>query len=480
MKTLLTTFETMTSDIRGDVNWALIKNMIVDKHRATARYGYRNLTGDSNGITQYVAGKFLGDWVIYGWGRGAGVTTGAWLKLDISSGGWTTPANSEGAVGARYDDIAFHFEGNLYAYGNPGISKCIPGTSFTSNWHSSGAPWTHKAQPVQLGDYAYFAMDNVVYELAPGGLTLSTRYTLPVDTYITSLSADGNTLSVMTYNTGLATSKEWLFNAGATVDTAYDAIEWGGGRVAHHATIRGVVLGIVDERSNQAGDINDGSVKLKRRAGGVIVVDAEIRLSTTVVVSVGTSAKVFEDALHTKILHTTPLGENISGILRYNPDGTWYISHTNEFDANNFAALGFIPYANYWLIAHSSSGNSTQTILMGDATSGTYDGELQTKIINHGDSMLGKSVVGCSVSFEPLVYGAYVKLYFKHVGDTNWTLLNTGTQGSTVGSTRISISNKTAIKNYKEIQFKILAKRATVTGFKEVSAVIKDEPYDTK
>lgn len=486
MKTDLTTFETMTSDLRGE-GWGLIKNFITEKHRITTRIGKVDASSPSLGITQYCFGKWTdGLWYVFGWGVDSGSNTGAWYKFDISNNTWITPATFSGAIGARNDDIAFHFEGKFYGYGVAKLSKWTPASAFDANWFASGyligSSWTYISEPVIVGANAYFAMDNKVYELATGATSLTLKYTLSTDRWITSLSPTGTSLSVMTYHEGEQKSREFLFNVGGSDTNAYESIDWGGGKVKHHKEIRSVIIAIVDERTNQAGQDAEASIKLKRRSGSEVVTDHEIKCDIDSLV-IGNSSRVFEEKLCCKVSFDTPLNENIAGVLGYARNGAFTVELTNEFDANNTAAYGFLPIYNSWFVAHSLSGSNVTTSIFAPFTGSTtlYDGVLQTKIIHHDDSSIDKELLGVMVSFEPLPSNAYVKLYYKIVGESDWTLLTTE---STENASRLAYVNSSShtnkVKDYREIQFQLRTKNAVVTSFHESSVPIKKQPYDSR
>jgi len=479
MITNLKTFSTMVSELRSNAGWALIKNFIVTPKKVTTRDSFRDVTGSVNGVTAYCIGKFLGDWVIYGLGRN-GANTVAWFKLDNGTGGWTTPASSEGNVGARNDNIAFYFENYLYAYGAQKLSRCLPGTSFDPTWYTTAGSWAHVAHPVIVGANAYFAMDNVVYELASGGSTLTTKYTLSADRYVTSLAASGASLSVMTFHEGEQNSREFLFNVAGTDTNAYEQISWGSGTVKHHTEIQSIMLGVVDERTNTSGDDNEASIKLRRRSGSTFVDDAEIKCNI-VAQTIGPVKKIFENKLCFKVAYTTPLGDFVNGIMSYAPNGSWIIEVTTDMDANDSASLGFQPFYNSWIIAHSLSGTDATSSVLSAFFSGSetgYDSILETKIIDHDDASQMKKLVGARVSFEPLSSTGSVSLYFRVVGDTEWTLWETQDEE---GENVLEVSNSASepvIPHYKEIQFRIVARNAVLTGFTESSAEVGDSPFN--
>lgn len=480
MKTQLQVFDSMTSNLRGNGSWASIKHFIVERNRLQPRSFGKNISGDANYITQFCKGKLSdGTWAIFGWGID-GSNTGAWYKYNEGDDSWITLGSSSASVGSRNDNIAFHFEGKLYGYGAQKLSKCVPGTSFDANWTTTGTSWVSVAEPTIVGANAYFAMDNIVYELATGATTLTTKYTLSPDRLITSLCATGSSLSVMTYHTGNQNSREFIFNVAGTDTNAIDSIDWGSGKAKLHEEVRGVIMAVIDERTNIAGDSNEASIKFKRRSGSQIVTDAELKAITSAN-AIGATKKVFEDKLCFKLAFTNSDGDAVSGIFSYSTEGNFVIEHTIEFGSATYPNLGFIQFNNSWLVAHSASGSTTKVWVTAgfSGSSGTtyYDGELITKIINHEDTMISKQIVGVSVSFVPLVSGQQVRLYYRIVGGA-WTLIKTE---NTVGANRLSISGAgSSISQYREIQFKILSTKAVITGFKEVSVVVKDESYDTQ
>ncbi len=513
MKTELTTFDTMTSDLRGNTNWAQLKHVTLEPHRATTKPGIENIGPNDKEISQFCIGKHT-DGLFYLYGLGvSGSDVLAWYKYDQSTNDWAAAASTySGATGTRVKELAFYFEGAFYAFKTTAITKFTPaaGGTFNATWHTTGhlysSTYTTIAKPVIVGANAYFAMDNKVWELATSGSALTLKYTLSSDRLIYSICAlPGNNLSVMTYHQGDQTTREYLFNVAGSDTNAYEQIDWGSGRVRHHTEVRGIVMAVVDERTTQYGDRNEASIKLKRRSGSQIVTDHELKCdianaayqSYSANTVIGNAMHVFENKLCCKVSYLTPLNERISGILSYSTDGRFQIEVTAAFDANNtYANLGFIQAYNSWFVAHSAETGYTTVAVTAPFNVGSYnitdanpanyyaalthyDGVLQTKIINHGDATTKKSLVGASVSFEPLSSSnsPYVKLYYRIIGDNDWTLLATQ---STTGATSLDYVNLKTVPEYKEIQFQILTRHASVTGFKETSVPVNKQPYDTK
>lgn len=511
MNTNISTFDTMTSDIRGNNGWAQLKHVTLEPHRATTKPGIENIGPNSKEISAFCVGKSTDNlYYLYGLGV-SGSDVHAWYKYDQSTNDWTSTGTFSGGTGTRIKEIAFHFEGKFYAFTTTAVTRWTPNSAFSATWHNTGhlysSTYTTIAKPVIVGANAYFAMDNVVYELATGATSLVTKYTLSTDRLIYSISAlPGNNLSVMTYHQGDQVTREFLFNVDGTDTNAYEQIDWGSGRVRHHTEVRGVVLAVVDERTTQYGDRNEASIKLKRRSGSQIVTDAELKCdianaayqSYSANTVIGNAMHMFENKLCCKVSYLTPLNERVSGILSYSTDGRFQIEVTAAFDSNNtYANLGFIQAYNSWFVAHSADTGFTTVAVTAPYNAGAYnitdanpanyyaalthyDGVIQTRIINHGDSTSKKNLIGASVSFEPLssTNSPYVKLYYRRPGDNDWTLL---ASQSTTGATSLDYVNSShTVSDYKEIQFQILTRHASVTGFKEVSTLVKTQPYDTK
>jgi len=261
---------------------------------------------------------------MYGLGKIGGDTSSIQIyKYNDITEGWDTLANADSTFGSLDYSKFFYFEGFLYGYRSNAViwkfgdTRDTGANAFTDNWETG--TWTHSTQPVIVGANAYFAMDNKVYELSTGSTALALRFTLSPDRYITSLSPKGSALSVMTYNESEDRSREFLFSLGDTeITNAYDSIDWGSGKVVHHAEINSIICAVQNERINQAGDISDGAIKLKRSSGGVPVVDHEIR--TEVLGSIGEFNKTFEDSLLFAVTYTQD-GEEITGIAAFSSNG---------------------------------------------------------------------------------------------------------------------------------------------------------------
>lgn len=495
MQTSLSVIDTMTDNIRGNRGWDLIKNLIVDERQAVARDLGKNAGSNTNRVCQYTIGEWVDNsWIVWGWGRD-GATNKAFLKFDIATDDWVTPANHSGACGGSQLPILFWFDGAVYGFTDANVAKHVPATSFSGSFHTGGyvvgSAWQSVAEPIKIGTRSYWAFDNKVYEMSAGGTALTLKFTLNEDTYITSLTSVGLSLSVMTYSLSDQSSREFLFNVSDLSIGYYDAIDWGFGRVVTHKESRGIVLGVQDGFSNSSGDSNEAFITLKRRSGGNIVRDAKIRLpsqvspwtflgSTAYNYIGGIPAKMYEDKLCFKTKYTRHDGEVISGIMSYSRDGNWKVETTNEFDSNNYPNLGFIRFNNSWLIAHSSTSTTIDTFVYAPFSGSTgavyYDGVLITRAIDHGIPEVKKEVKGVRVFFKKLTSGQSVSLYYRVVGESGWTLIQTE---STVGARKMTVANTAKIPNYNEIQYKVvMGNRATFYHFEETSLPTDDSSYE--
>lgn len=499
MQTKLTTFDTMTADLRSNKGWALMHNLIItDPNRAVSRTYMKNAGHNTYRVFQYVQAKVSTAVDVYGWGKSG--SDEAWYKFNVGSDDWDTLTSSSGNMSGTTLPIAFSFEGNLYGFTDTAISKCTPGSSFNTSWYAAnylmGSSWSSVCEPVLIGDYAYFAMDNKVYELAPAGTALTERYSIGAgDSVITSITPLGGLLSVMTYNIAIQRSVEYLFNVGSTETKPIESFDWGNGRIVCHESVNSIIMAIQDGFVSNAGDTNGAYILLKRRSGGQFVTDARIPAtiqsvgytfanngSTAYTYAGGHLSRVYEDKLYTRIAYVPQIGESVSGILSYDTKGAWYFEITDEYDDDTSINQGFIKNGSQWLIAHSINGTTSVETMQyspfsGSSGSTTYNSTLITRLIDHGDRTTSKSNLGATVTCEPLSASGTISLYYKRPDDSSWTLVATQDNED---ATRLMFVNTGTIPNYREIQFKIVFQGAVITGFEETSVFVKDKPYDTR
>lgn len=484
--TILTTFDTMTQNLRGSSGWGFLHHVIMEPYRLISRASLTDETLASANISNYAHGIWNNsgslEEAFYALGKVGGDDSSIEIyKYNATTESWDTLANASSSSGSLDYTKFFYFEGFLYGYRlnaviwRFGDTRDVAANAFTDNWKTGS--WTYSTQPIVVGANAYFAMDNEVYELATGGSSLSLRFTLSSDRYITSLANRGQALSVMTYSTSTRTSKELLFSLGdVTITNAYDSIDWGSGKVIHHAESNGVILAVQNERVANIGDYNDGSVKLKRSVGSSIETVHEIRGSSLSVI--GGYKKVFEDALLFGLKYEQN-NDTFDGICSFDSTGRMYFPFTTEYDTTDFLGVrGFDIYGNTWFVSHSSGS----VIRTGSGTK--YKSTAITRKIDNGDPMLTKQVSGASVYFSQMTSSStdYVKLYYKDEDQTSWTLIGSMT-GSTENSDKTRLStvkdtNGNPLRTYKERQYKVEFIGVDFYGLRTAPPKpIKDEPY---
>lgn len=480
--TILTTFDTMTQNLRGSRGWGMLHHVIIEPYKAYSRNTLSANSSTTTDILSFVHGQYNNNAVLFGVGTKNGDSSSVKIETyDDTSETWGATANGEDTSSTLNPGYEIYFEGYLYGFANSKIWRlqCTSPFTFTAAWHSQ--TYTHTTKPIQIGSNVYFALDNKVYELATGGSSLSLRFTLAADRYITSLASRGQALSVMTYNQNTDSSTEFLFSVGdVSITNAFDKVDWGAGKVQHHAEIHGVVVGVQNERFNQVGDTNDASIKLKRSTGGTVETTHEIRgtFATGNATLIGSYKQVFEDALFFE-LNYTQNNDTYTGICSFDHTGAMHYPFTSEYLTTLHA--GFIIHANRWFVSYDSGTVlSTET-----STGGTkYKSTAITRKIDNGDPLLKKQVNGASVYFTPMTSTTtdYVKLYYKDQDQTSWTLLNQIAGSATnEGVDRLSAvkdTNGNPLRPYKERQYKIEFVGVDLLGFRTgTPKPISDEPY---
>jgi hypothetical protein len=404
-------------------------------------------------IVKFAYENRSGTYRLFGFGENTGAATYAKVWYWDGSA-WQEPANAYSSSGARNEEVFFGYKGYLYMWSSGTVIMrfdCDSGDAFNESYQSIS--YTNVAQPVlhQADDVAYFFSDNRVHSL--DNTTWSTDVlVLPATLKITSACAYGNYLAIgcTTLKDGNKQSVVYLWDRDSSLTTVSERIDFGEGEIYHLANLSGRLTAVM---------INDLDLIIRQRNGEFCKTINQITSTATSIIAPKRTNQLINNILYFP-LDLDQDGGDRCGIWALDEYGRMNIEYVID-GASIYQ--GIFNLNGLWWVAHGNSGNISQ-----ESDTNNIFSKYETNLLE--EAVQEKKLVKVGVTFEPVVLNSNIILKYRLKESDSYTTIfdfdvdNVSKAGVVIYEAINIESTGETLPEFREIQFMIEAKKASITG----------------
>jgi hypothetical protein len=398
---------------------------------------------------------------LYGFGVVEGSASPKVYTYDINANDmdetWATPSKGEANTGSRLSDVFFYYKSYIYMWVAGALMRFDTRLvdDFNNAYYSSGVNHVYSAQPVHhpADDIAYFFHDNFVSKLDNTSWSEKVL-TLPNDLRIVSAQPYGGYLAIGCTSIRSFNKKNivYLWDRDTSLADVTESINLGDGTLRHVANLNNSLIAVMDYYNDSPLNPKKPKIIIKKIYGN-IALPIKIITGDTLGSSLMTSANfIKEDKLYFPAKITFN-GDDLFGIWVVDENGILTIDYIEE-EADSYQ--GIYSLADMWWIAHSADGSVNYT--SSSLFSSTLESSYESLIINNGDSLKFKKLIGITVFTEPLPASASVAISYRkdeNLESTYTEIFTNSTENSGKHSAINIESTSVTLPEYKEIQYKI-------------------------
>lgn len=425
---------------------------------------------------------------------GLGLTLSGGLKIQIYrkttandlTSAWLTPTSSTStAVTHMLGNLFIFYKGVLYLrrYTNAIDTFDPSGPTYTDTAHVFGSAYTDGSGQTTQGlihsktDTLYIGDANIIWSNNNGTIN-SSAFIVPSDMIITSLAEYGSYLAIACKPKtaslgGTSTSSSKVFLWDMVSSTPTEVLDFGVGDLWILANVEGFLVGVMNSSPSAGITFSKSKIYIKTYAGGTPTLFKSLEDDGLVLFGLF-GYKPFFSTINGLTFGLYSSGSRIpTGLYTFSrPSVNYPFSITMERLIHNATSItsltgifkvGEVVFTAYNFVLDTSS-NVGRT---NDTASYTATSALNTQRFGIENPRQKKSLLGVTVSFDPLPSGASVVLKYKKDEETSFTTIFTySTQNGIYHSSTTIESSGVKLPDFREIEFRVESTGgAIITGF---------------